>query len=206
MMKLLRRLALATTAAMMCAGLASAAPITFSLDNVTAVGGAFPTSQTYLPALPLTGSGNIDFGLGTGTLGLPDYSVILDVGMDAVLDAQLDITGWTQTITSIDGLGNITSTGGGSVACTNLGGFGGLVCGSTPPTVAGWPPASGGSPSSAVIDTLAQTITVIDTSADGTAGTITQSYSYSIVPEPGTAWLVGAGLVGFGTIGRRRRA
>ena len=89
---------------------------------------------------------------------------------------------------------------------TNLGGLGGFVCPGVLPTVAGWPPADGGTPSSAVIDTLAQTITVIDTSADGTAGTITQNYSYSIVPEPGTALLLGGGLVGFGVLGKRRRA
>jgi len=205
-MKLLRRLALATIASMMSAGLASAAPVTFSLDSVTATGGTLPTIQTYVPALPLSGSGNIDFGLGTGTLSLPDYSIILDVSGDLVLDAQLDITGWTQTITAIDVLGNITSVGGGLVACTNLGGLGGFVCPGVLPTVAGWPPADGGTPSSAVIDTLAQTITVIDTSADGTAGTITQNYSYSIVPEPGTALLLGGGLVGFGVLGKRRRA
>ena len=82
-----------------------------------------------------------------------------------------------------------------------LGGFGGFICPSISPSVAGWPPSSG----SAVLDSAARAITVIDTS-NATAGTITQMYSYQIVPEPGTALLMGAGLAFFGFVSRSRGA
>ena len=206
MTKRLRQLMLAGVLSVAFAGNASAIPIDFQLDSVTTVGAAFAASQTYVPDFPITGSGNIDFVSGTGTLTLIDYSIIIDVLIDSVLDAQIDIAGWTQTITAIDGLGNITSTGGGTSTCTVLGGIGGFVCPSVSPVILGWPPADGASlASSAVIDEFAQTITVIDNS-NSLAGTITQVYSYTLVPEPGTALLLAAGLVGFSTIRRRLRA
>jgi len=195
------KLLFAIALSLLIAGSASAVVVNFQQDSFSAVGGAFPVGQTYVPPLPLVGSGNIDFGTGTGTLMLPDYSVILDVSNDLVLDAQIDTTGWMQTITSIDGLGNITSTGSGSVSCTVLGGLGGFVCPSVAPTVGDW-----GIPGvSAVINTLAQTITVVDT-RDANAGTITLGFSYSIVPEPGTALLVSCGLFGLGLARKRRVA
>jgi hypothetical protein len=205
-MRLVRQLMLSGILLVTFVGIASAVPITFQLDNVTAVGGAFPAGQTYSPNFPIVGSGDIDFGAGTGVLTLPNYSIIIDVNFDGP-DAQLDISGWQQTITSIDGGGNIVSTGSGTVGCTNLGGLGGFVCLLASPVVAGWPPPDGASLlSSAVIDTGAQTITIIDNS-DANAGTITQFYSYStlLVPEPGTLTLVSAGLVGVGLHRRRRR-
>jgi hypothetical protein len=187
------------------AGAASAVPITFQLDNVTTVGASFPSTDTYVPGFPIVGSGDIDFGAGTGTLSLPNYSIFIDLAATGPGDdAQVDVTGWGQSISSIDGSGNITSTGSGSVGCTAFTGFGGFVCGATPLTVAGWPPPDGETgASSAVIDTGAQTITIIDNSI-AAAGVITQSYSYSIIPEPGTALLLGGSLVGLGLIGRRR--
>jgi hypothetical protein len=202
--KLIRFMLAATVSSVLFAGLASATPILFQLDNVTIVGSFVPTVQTYNPALPITGSGDIDFGAGTGTLVLSDYDVFIDVNADGN-DAQLEIVGWTQTIISIDGGGNIVSTGGGTSACTNLGGFGGFVCGATSPTVLGWPPVDGTLPSSALINTGAQTITIVDNS-NALAGTVTQFYSYTLVtPEPGTALLMGAGLLGLGLVGARRR-
>ena len=59
--------------------------------------------------------------------------------------------------------------------------------------------------SSAIIDELAQTITVIDNSSEP-AGTITQYYSYTIVPEPGTAVLMGGGLIAMALRRRERSA
>jgi hypothetical protein len=199
-MKLLKSAFLISTT-LLFAGIASATPITFSLDSVTVVGSALPATQTYTPPLPIVGSGNIDFGLGTGSVSLPDYSVTLDIGSDTFLDAKIDTTGWSQTITSIDLSGNVTSTGAGTNSCTDLGGgFGGIVCAIFAPTVAGWPPP--GATSSAILDTFAQTLVVTDTS-DPNAGTVTQYYSYTVVPEPGTALLMGLGLFGLGLRERR---
>jgi len=104
-----------TAMGLLFAASASAVPINLQLNSITTVGGSFPTDTTYTPGLPILGSGDIDFGAGTGTLTLSDYSSVLDVQQDLILDAQIDVTGWMQTITSIDGSGNITSTGSGAV-------------------------------------------------------------------------------------------
>jgi hypothetical protein len=200
-MKRLRDLLFASALSVVFAGAASAVPVDFTFLSTTTVGGTFPTQQTFLPALPISGSGNIDFASGTGTLTLPDYSVILDINSDGA-DARLDISNWSQTITSIDALGNIMSTGGGSVVCTNLGGFGNLVCGGVSPTVVGWPPA-GPALSSAILDPTLQRITVRDNS-DANAGNITTVYGYTVIPEPGTALLMGGGLMAM-AMGRKRR-
>jgi hypothetical protein len=203
-MKRLRHLLLASALSVVFAGAASAVPIDFTFLGSTTVGGAFPTDQTFVPSLPLSGSGNIDFASGTGTLTLPDHSITLDILSTPDLDARLDISGWTQTITSIDILGNIESTGGGTVGCEDLGGFGNFICPAAIGPVAGWPPADGASAaSSAVLNTGFQRITVIDNS-DPNAGRITSVYTYTIVPEPGTALLLGGGLMAM-AMGRSKR-
>ena len=202
-MRHIRQLMLASILSVSLVGTASAVPINLQLDNVTIVGAAVPSTQTYVPGLPITGSGDIDFGSGTGWLSLSDHSIIIDIIVTGPgADAQIDVIGWGQTITAIDGSGNITSTGSGTHNCPYII----SACEVGPPANTGWPPADGASPSSAVIDTLARTITVVDNSNDGYTGTVTQFYSYVIVPEPATALLVGSGLVVFGLIGRRRRA
>ncbi|MDH3228066.1 MAG: PEP-CTERM sorting domain-containing protein [Thermoleophilia bacterium] len=202
-MKPVIQLMLTSLLSLSFSGTASAVPINFQLDNVTVVGAALASTQTYVPGFPITGSGDIDFGLGTGWLSLSDHSIIIDiVATGPGVDAQIDVSGWGQTISAIDGLGNITSTGSGAYSCP----YPPAACDVGPPVNAGWPPADGGSPSSAVIDIGLQTITVIDNSDDAFTGTVTQFYSYTIVPEPGTAWLVSGGLFAFGRISRRRRA
>lgn len=194
------------------AGLASASPITLSLDSVSVVGAALPVGQTLFPPLggPITGavgSSNIDFGTGTGTLTLPNYFVILDLSINGTNDARLNIQSWQQTISAIDPAGNITSAGSGSVACTPIDpNLGPLVCNAVAPTVAGWPPVDGASLlSSALIDPALQTITVVDNS-NATAGTVTTFYSYTLVPEPGSAMLAGLGFAGLAIMRRRQRA
>jgi hypothetical protein len=208
-MKNLRRLALATALLIPIAwgGSASAAGIILSLDSIDIVGAQFDVVQTTTPATPI-GLGDIDLGLGTGTLKMLNYTTHLDVAANGVgIDADLDIRAWTQLVSSIDVVGNVTSTGSGGVFCTDFNLIGGFVCDAIPPGgVAGWPPADGTLlPSSAVLDQLLQTITVIDNS-NATAGTVTTSYSYTFAPEPSTGLLTALGLVGFSVVSRRRKA
>jgi len=192
-------------------GTASAAPIDLLLLSSETVGAQFPSIPgfpLYSPGLPIQGSGDLDLGGGTGTLSLPDYSILLNIAPNPDQDARIDVTGWTQTITSIDGSGNITSTGSGSVSCTVLGGIGGFICPSVPPNVSGWPPAGGAS--SAVLNELLPThgtITVIDASGQAAGnGVTTQVFSYTIVPEPGTALLTGGGLIALAMRRNRRES
>jgi hypothetical protein len=203
-MKHVRRWVLVCILATLYAAPAAAIPVIFSLDSVTIVGAAFPVTQTYVPGLPIVGSGTLFEP--TKVLTLPSYSIILDVSNDLVLDAQIDITGWTQTISAINIAGFITSTGSGSSSCTVLGGIGGLVCPSVSPTIGGW---SGGNPALAPSakltgNALGGTIVVTD-ATNATAGTVTQYFSYTPVPEPGTGLLLAGGLIGVGIARRRGR-
>jgi hypothetical protein len=204
-MKLMQRLMLTGIFTVLFVGPASALNYTLSLDNVTIVGGILPTSQTYMPTLPIIGNGVLFQPTGK-FLELPDYSIIIDVNLDGD-DARLDITNWRQDITNINIAGFITSTGSGSTACTDLGGgFGALVCQNSPMGVGGWSGADPAVAPSARLtgDSLGGTIVVTD-STNAAAGTVTQFYSYSIVPEPGTGSLLALGLAGFGFVRRRGR-
>jgi hypothetical protein len=201
-MKRFQHFFLASALSVLFAGAASAVPVDFVFLSSSTVGGAFPVEQTFFPGLPIEGSGNIDFASGTGTLTLPKHSINLDINSDGD-DARLNITNWSQTITSIDALGNIESIGGGSVQCVVLGGLGSFVCPGVDPNVAGWPPDPNPLLGSAVLDPILQRITVIDNS-DANAGEITTVYGYTVVPEPGTALLMGGGLMAL-AVGRKRR-
>lgn len=193
---------------MTLAGTASAVAIDLVLHSSETVGASFPGTSTYTPSLPIAGSGDIDFGAGTGSLSLPNYSIVLDIAPNPEDDAQINVTAWSQTITSIDGSGNITSTGGGFVSCTVLGGIGGFICPGVPSTVNDWPPPGGGS--SAVLTELLPThglITVIDASGQAAGnGVTTQIFSYTVVPEPGTALLMGGGLIALAMRRHRRES
>ena len=204
-MKLLGHLTLTSILSVMFAGIASATPIPafFSLDSIVVTGAAFPVTQTISPGPPVVGGGSIDVALGTGTVNLPVFTVTVDVFSDLILDAAITTTGWSQALAFSPGGGAgipVTSVGAGMQTCMVLGAFGGAVCGAFSPTVAGWPPV----PGSALIDTVAQTIVIAD-GPNPTVGTITTSYSWSVVPEPGTALLLGLGLAGVGVVGRSKR-
>lgn len=204
----LARPAFAGVLALLWAGVASATPVIFTFVSSTSAGGAFPTSQTVTPALPFSGTGDVDEALGTYTLTLPDHSITLDVSSDAVLDARLDLTGWGQTGTFAGGVGGgLTGTSAsGSVACVVLGGIGSFVCPTVPTTVAVWPPTGPAGPfgaAGATIDLGTNTITV-NSAFDTNGGQVQSVYTYSIVPEPGTMLLLGMGLIGLVASGRRQ--
>ncbi|MEO1936534.1 MAG: IPTL-CTERM sorting domain-containing protein [Myxococcales bacterium] len=190
MMRLARRI-LISALAMMWGGAVSAAPeaVTFSLVSSVGSGGAFPSSSTYVPPLPLEGSGTIDEVAGTYDLTLPDFTIVIDVvlgGAPDPDDAQLDISGWGQAGTFAVGGAMTTSTATGAVACTVLdAAIGSFVCALIDPSVAAWPPtgASGdfGAPG-ATIDVGANTIVVTE-AFDANGGQVQTTYTYAPAPE-----------------------
>jgi hypothetical protein len=205
-MKLIRLLMFACALSLMFAETGSAVEVIFQLDGQSSVGAQFPSEDTYTPPFPIIGSGDIDFDLGTGYVTLQDHSFVINLDATAPEDdVRINITGWTQTISSIDASGNLTTIGSGATECIVLGGIGSLVCPDVPDGIDGWPPADGTALlSSAVIDTEEQTITVINNSV-AIAGTITQDYSYEIVPEPSSSLLMSGSIVCLCAIARRRR-
>jgi hypothetical protein len=177
--------------------------IDLELVSINAVGGTLIVFITYDPPLPIPGTGLLNDPLTKGDLEIDDYSSFIDLSGDGD-DVELEIADWGQKITAIDGLGNITSTGRGTVNCIVVGGIGGLICGTVDPDVGGWPPADGSlGTSSAVIDDGAQTIVVVDNS-NVQAGTITSTYTYTIVPEPAAGAQLLAGLCGIIVMARHR--
>lgn len=187
------------------APMATATEVDIQLDEILIEGG-FETIQTYVPDFPILGSGDLDLEVGTGTIDLSDYMNFIDLVFNGAGDeARIDVMDWQQIITDVDMDGNLTSTGSGTTACEFFTPIGETLCGSVPATIAGWPPPDGDMLlSSAVIDTEAQTIVVVDNSV-ALAGTITSSYSYTVVPEPEAGLLGLAGLMTLAALVARRR-
>ncbi len=207
----LSKLLLVGATVLLWAGVATALPVTFTFVSSTSFDAGFPSTQTFAPSLPFSGSGDIDEAGGTYNVTLPDFSVVIDVLALPGDDAKIDTVGWNQIGTFAGGVGGaLTGTGvGGTLSCTDLGGgLGGLVCAGVAPLVAAWPPTGASGPTlgapGATIDIVAKTITVVEP-YDTNGGQIQTVYSYAFTaPEPGTAVLLGAGLLGLLVAGRRR--
>jgi hypothetical protein len=198
---------------MFFAGSASAAPVTFTFESATTFDPGFDTSTVFDPSHPFSGEGDVDEIAGTYDFDLPDFAIEIDVLLDGP-DAGVATTDWGQTGDWTPGAGEVpitSSSSTGTVTCTNLGGLGGLVCGSVPATVAPWPPtgASGptlGAPGSWIdtADGLDYDGTVIVNEAyDANGGQIQSIYRYTFVPEPGTTLMLGTGLAVLFLLGRR---
>ncbi len=189
----LTRPALAAVLALLWAGGASAAPVTFTFVSNAIAGGAFASTQTYTPALPFSGTGVVDEAAGTFSVSLPDFTVVIDVlVLTPGAEASVLTTGWGQTGTFAGGVGGAvtSSSATGTNTCTDLNGSGYLVCAGVPATVAPWPPtgAAGtfGAPGATI--SLADgvgydgTITV-NNANDPNGGQVQSIYTYSILPD-----------------------
>ncbi len=216
MLNLLRltRPALATVLVLLWAGGASAAPVIFTLVSTANAGATYPSTQAFTPALPLIGGGAVDEALGTFTLTLPVYTVDIDILITPGVDASVLTTGWGQTGTFPGGVGGAvtSSSATGTSTCTpGPGGFGPFVCPAVPPAVLPWPPTGAAGPFGPAGATISLvdgpgfdgTITVNEP-FDPSGGQVQSIYTYSIIPEPGTMLLLGMGLIGLASSGRRR--
>jgi len=196
------------------AGIASAAPVTFTFESATTFDAGFETSTTFDPVHPFSGGGNVDEDAGTYTFDLPDFAIEIDVSLDGP-DAGVATAGWGQTGDWTPGAGEVpivSSSSTGTVTCTNLGGLGGLVCGSVPATVAPWPPTGASGPTlgdpGAWIDTADgidyDGTVIVNEAYDVNGGQIQSIYRYTFVPEPGMALMLGTGVAVLFLFGRRK--
>ena len=186
-MRLAQRLFISALA-LLWAGMASAAPeaVTFTLVSSVSSGGAFPSTSTYTPALPLEGSGTIDETAGTYDFTLPNWEIEIAI-TPLPPSARLAISGWGQAGTFTAGGAMTTSTASGTVGCTALDtSVGPLICALIAPNVAAWPPtgASGdfGAPG-ATIDVASKTV-VITEAFDANGGQVQTTYTYAPAAPP----------------------
>jgi hypothetical protein len=194
MMRLASRLMLVSLISLL-PGVASALPATVTFESATTFDARFPSTQTFTPPLPFSGTGDVDETAGTYTISLPEFTIVLDIVAIRGDDASVVTTGWGQTGSWTPGPGEVpitSSSATGTVACTSLGGLGDLVCDSVPDSIAPWPPTGASGP------TLGETGAWIDTTDgpgydgtiivnekfDSSGGQLQNVYRYSLAPEP----------------------
>jgi hypothetical protein len=176
--------------ALVWAGVASATPVIFTFASSATLGGAFPSTQVFTPALPFSGAGDVDEAAGTyTTLSLPAFTVVIDVLATTGDDASVLTTGWSQTGGFAGGAGGAmaSTSATGTSACTPLSTLGGLICSGISVTVAPWPPTGAAGPFGAAGATIDLTDGIgfdgtitVNTANDPNGGQVQSIYTYSL--------------------------